>query len=475
VELHAAGHSAGSIFHTHFIAAALRLGVPGFATLQLLAPAIRIDAFHKLLAPHIGAGVKHLTVFAMRQSYEKSDVVARIYRKSLLYLVRNALEGKASQEILGLEECLRRDSSLVSLFGLGGAASERGDAVFAVTSQTTGRSASTTRSHTGFDNDAPTMNSLARRILGFTGQALLPQDFLEPRVGSPIDGTGARGGLRRAVCVGIDAYPSEPLSGCVADARLWAGALGALGFETNLLLDGKATRNAILSALSQAVAQSAPGDIFVFQYSGHGTTVKDISGDEARGDSPGLDEAIAPFDYTSGAFIIDDELAGIFSRIPEGVCFTCFFDCCHSGTMSRMAAFGVSARPRFLPMTQALQKAYEAFQGSGSGATRERDARAPRTREAMREVVFSACRSGELAWESNGNGEFTAHAVPLLPRAIGRLSNEQFLAEVTAAFGPSARQHPFLDCNPSLLGGPLAGPAAFPKGLGVREPSHALL
>src|SRR5690606_13468407 len=51
VELHAVGHSAGSIFHSYFVPKALDLGVPAFRTLSLLAPAIRVDAFHQRLAP----------------------------------------------------------------------------------------------------------------------------------------------------------------------------------------------------------------------------------------------------------------------------------------------------------------------------------------------------------------------------------------------------------------------------------------
>src|SRR5262249_18578889 len=152
----------------------------------------------------------------------------------------------------------------------------------------------------------------------------------------PTTGTIRRGGQRRALCVGINRYRSAPLSGCVADARTWAQTLVQLGFDSPvLLLDEQATRSAMLDSLKNLVTTSVSGDVVVFQYSGHGTTLLDVNGDEVGGDSPGDDEALCPYDYDTGAFIIDDDVAEVFQSIPTGVNVTCFIDCCHSGTISR--------------------------------------------------------------------------------------------------------------------------------------------
>src|SRR5690606_29339292 len=65
-------------------------------------------------------------------------------------------------------------------------------------------------------------------------------------------------GRRRALCVGINHYPTAPLYGCVADAQTWQATLRALGFgEIVLLLDREATREAILKALTELVTTSA--------------------------------------------------------------------------------------------------------------------------------------------------------------------------------------------------------------------------
>ncbi len=168
IELHAVGHSAGSIFHCYFLPIARKLGVPTFTSAHFLAPAVRVDTFKERLASEIGdeKAVQKLTIFTMKRDYERDDNCAQVYRKSLLYLIYYALENKRSTPILGLEESLRGDRELKKLFGLGGTSSESGQVVWSVTQSDTGVSASGSQSHGGFDDDAPTMNSVARRILG---------------------------------------------------------------------------------------------------------------------------------------------------------------------------------------------------------------------------------------------------------------------------------------------------------------------
>ena len=42
--------------------------------------------------------------------------------------------------------------------------------------------------------------------------------------------------------------------------------------------------------------------MLVFQYSGHGTQLRALDGDETDGDTPGLDEALCPIDFADGHF-----------------------------------------------------------------------------------------------------------------------------------------------------------------------------
>ncbi len=394
VEFHAAGHSAGSIFHSFFLPMASKERLPRFKTLQLLAPAITIADFEGRLASRIGAAdgalAERVVMYTMKKSFEEDDDCIRVYRKSLLYLIHHALEPQRRTPILGLEISVRSALASATLFGLNGAGGAPGRVVWSQTDDGDGASSSRSTRHGDFDDDRLTMSSVAANILnerqakvpypGSTrslssrdvddgwpisdewlagvdlssagprfrpgdGAALSGQPSPAGPSGTPpsapgsrprpaVSGPGASGGRRRALCVGIDNYPApNGLTGCVRDTGIWNSALRAVGFgEPRILLNEEATHSAIVAALRDLVTSSQRGDVLVFQYSGHGTQVPDFDGDERTGQ----DQAFVPVDFSAGAFLVDDDIRAIFDLLPEGVNLTAFIDCCHSGTITRM-------------------------------------------------------------------------------------------------------------------------------------------
>lgn len=69
---------------------------------------------------------------------------------------------------------------------------------------------------------------------------------------------------------------------------------------------------------------------FVFiHYSGHGSYVRDISGDERDGD----DECIVPSDCEVSGYLLDDEISDIIAQFNPNTRIVCIFDSCHSGTV----------------------------------------------------------------------------------------------------------------------------------------------
>lgn len=502
VELHAVGHSAGSIFHAHFLPAALDLGVPDFRSLHFLAPAIRVDTFETQLLGRIGKGkgIGHLSVFTMARDFEMDDNCFTIYRKSLLYLIYYALEPERKCPILGLEESIRDNAKLKRLFNLDKKGGEAGEVVWSVTNETTGTSATTSRTHGGFNNDAPTMQSVAQRILGrevtaFPGteerglsvlESLQAQEpslagLLPPAAAAPMPISApavvlANGGRRRALCVGIDTYPTAPLAGCANDARDWQRTFRQLGFaESQLLLDKAATRAAILGALTELLRTSRAGDVVAFQFAGHGTQLPDLDGDEVGGDTPDTDEALCAVDFASGHFVIDDDLAALFDQIPDGVSVTVFADCCHSGSNTRFAVVrpgpvvtGGDVRKRFMKATPAMQKAHATFRRK-LGASRPTASRGAYDR--AREVAFAACRSSEVALESDGHGHFTTRATRLLAAGIKDLTNEEFHRRVVDAFGPGSAQNPELHCAAALRSRLLLAPIGSDRAPAAAQPA----
>jgi hypothetical protein len=155
-ELHIVAHSAGSILFTHAIKHLCGLGIP-LKTLQLLAPAVRIDEFTQYALPEIVAGnCPKATLYMLSKEQELDDTVGP-YGKSLLWLVSNAFEGTRGTPILGMKEYLDNAPSV-----------RNKTFTEVLTSPIPGPagSACTSETHGGFDNDAPTMNSVIYRILG---------------------------------------------------------------------------------------------------------------------------------------------------------------------------------------------------------------------------------------------------------------------------------------------------------------------
>ena len=166
ITVHAAGHSAGAIFHSHFIPAARQQGVPSFSTLQLLAPALRVDGFRTQLLPMVDTDINKITVYTMNMQAENDDNCFQVYRKSLLYLVSQIFEPEDDAPILGLEQSIRGDPELTVAFGLTPGTPGRVEVVWSPTdSGAPADCRSSATSHGGFDNDADTMNSVVRRVV----------------------------------------------------------------------------------------------------------------------------------------------------------------------------------------------------------------------------------------------------------------------------------------------------------------------
>lgn len=79
-------------------------------------------------------------------------------------------------------------------------------------------------------------------------------------------------GALRALVVGIDNYPTQPLAGCVADARLLGEVLerhddGSPNFDVRYLTSD-VTRDSLFVAIEELLEQ--PADVALLHFSGHG-------------------------------------------------------------------------------------------------------------------------------------------------------------------------------------------------------------
>ena len=105
-----------------------------------------------------------MTLFNLRDEYERDDNVAKVYNKSLLYLVSEAFEDQRREPLLGMDRYAKKNAVFNELFGKPVKRSES-----AVMYSTGGRKVklqSASESHGGFDNDVDTLNSTLRIIKG---------------------------------------------------------------------------------------------------------------------------------------------------------------------------------------------------------------------------------------------------------------------------------------------------------------------
>jgi Caspase domain/N-acetylmuramoyl-L-alanine amidase len=485
VRLHAVGHSAGAIFHSYLLPVLFSMNDVSITTMHLLAPAIRIDAYKARLAALVGNRIKDVTMYTMVKPRELADTCKKIYGHSLLYLIRNALEDVIPTPILGLEESIRADQAVATQFGLSGGPPDA-RIIWSPTKAGTGVDASQSICHGGFHNDPATMGSLVRRVKQWPASQEIDNfpnlGNICPDAGTPrrisispslpqssalaptpyavqstlTRSTTIRTGKRVALCIGIDQYLApNTLTGCVADALAWQGALANLGFSVTTLLDGDASFDAMVRALTDLVSGGQPGDTLLLQYSGHGTEVPNPDRQAGDGELAAEDEAFVPVDFMQqGGFLIDRQVRSIFDKLAVGAQLTCFIDCCHSATISRMmiggapSPAGSSVHARFIPFNAAMARAYQDFQSR----TVSSSIYPPGLRSEMRHVVFSACRADEVAYERNGRGDFSRLTIPLLNLS---LSNFDFAARINQAFGPTPAQHPVLDCADPWMSLPL--------------------
>ncbi len=108
-ELHLVGHSAGAIILGHLLSALAARGLSGrVRSMHLHAPACTVQFANLHYAPQADL-MKRLYMRILSDRVERNDTVAAIYRKSLLYLVSNALEIDLRTPILGLANAFNPD------------------------------------------------------------------------------------------------------------------------------------------------------------------------------------------------------------------------------------------------------------------------------------------------------------------------------------------------------------------------------
>jgi metacaspase-1 len=256
---------------------------------------------------------------------------------------------------------------------------------------------------------------------------------------------------KHALCIGINNYPGTnmDLDGCVNDAEDWAAELGRRGFAVQKLIDSEATKAAMVAGFQSVIGAAAAGDLVVITFSGHGTYVPDINGDELDG----LDEALCPYDLqTNGSALLDDEIHALFAARAPDVRLVLISDSCHSGTVTRAAAADPDAdaapRPRFMPMGNWLpaNRLPRGASGKTLPTVAVTSGASPFVNAMSRsdgDLLLAGCKEGpnnfsyDARFRFRANGAFTYYALKTLKKLGPGATYADWMAAISPEYLPT--------------------------------------
>lgn len=231
--------------------------------------------------------------------------------------------------------------------------------------------------------------------------------------------------------IGINDYrgTGHDLAGCVNDARdmqrLFNAERRSRGTRRDaidgspffgrcdsqlVLTDRQATREAVLTAIQLLMRRLVGGDFGVVTFSGHGTYMRDRSGDEPDG----YDEAIVCYGLD---VVLDDELGGLFEKRDPKSKLLVITDSCHSGTATRslgprlLGPTNRAVRHRFLPPSRIPAEKREAIRG-----------RARPPRKLFNTIHLAGCLDDEFCADAAFGGRPRGAFTHYLDAALASLS-----------------------------------------------------
>ncbi|MCB9978576.1 MAG: caspase family protein [Rhodospirillales bacterium] len=218
--------------------------------------------------------------------------------------------------------------------------------------------------------------------------------------------------MKKALIIGIDGYPQNPLSGCVNDAvavneLLERNGDGSPNFSTRLLTSSK---NGVTCGVLEKELQnlfSGRAETALLYFAGHGLTTKNgesyiVAQDGKQGAwGPSLNQVLS---YANNAH-------------PDITSSIIILDCCYAGNLGEVPSLGAGEQTSTI----------------GNGVT-----------------ILTACHRSEGAAEYNGHGLFTGILIDSLGGSasdiLGRITPASVYSHVDQILGPW-EQRPIYKAN----------------------------
>lgn len=132
--------------------------------------------------------------------------------------------------------------------------------------------------------------------------------------------------------------PESRLNGCINDVINMSNYLKSnnASFQNVLVYTDstnprETSASGMLVKLNEIAASTWKNklDLVWIHYSGHGTSIIDVNGDERDG----KDECLVPWDYKSSGVVSDDQICKVFSKFNPRTRVIMIIDSCNSGTI----------------------------------------------------------------------------------------------------------------------------------------------
>ena len=290
--------------------------------------------------------------------------------------------------------------------------------------------------------------------------------------------------MARGVSVHVGVNRARPsfqmteLRGCVKDAEAMRQIAIAYNFEAQpVLADHNATFQAVKNAIKAAnTPRLTNGDIFLFTFSGHGSTAP-----TAINEDDGQDETILLHDCV----LIDNYFRrNLWSQFDEGVRILGVADCCHGGT-SLLASFfghvkdsimtvftgtqpgnaasGQGRNPRFKELSRADQNKIRSISPEIHAKIDQEILLAGQTMRATI-LTLASCGDFEKALDGEDNGAFTKAMIEVLCNQAPPPNVDEIVTRIRA----NPNQPPNYDELKNRIGTNLAN-----KGITTQHPTRA--
>lgn len=234
-----------------------------------------------------------------------------------------------------------------------------------------------------------------------------------------------------ALLFAINNYPGgdNDLNGCLNDQANVASKLP--DFQIRAFKDSEVTVARFLDEIKRALFAAVENDVILIHYSGHGTYVTDMHGDEADG----YDEALYLYDRS----LVDDEFGAVLDHVPKGVTVVILLDSCFSGGSTRFTVLDADKQSKFVRTSEDSRPGKKLSSFAREGA--------------IKWIVFSGCSERQTSADAFINGAFRGAFTFYAMRALQYSDTYSQWFDKIKSFLPSAEfeQIPTLEGPAELL------------------------